>query len=271
MKARVLTDNIGTAPLKGEWGLSIYIEYHDRKLLLDTGSSGLFLENASQLGISPKDIDYAVLSHAHYDHGNGMKDFFRENKKAKFYLRESCGENCYKNLLFFKKYIGLPRGILTEYKDRIVYASGDFSIAEGISLLPHKTPGLAEKGRKEKMYVRGKEGKWMPDDFAHEQSLVFDTPEGLVIFNSCSHGGADCIIKEAADTYPEKKILALIGGFHLFNKSEETVRSLARRIRETGIRYIYTGHCTGQKAFEILKDELGDMARQLRTGLVMEF
>lgn len=271
MKAHVIVDNIGTETLKGEWGLCIYIEYHNQKLLLDTGSSGLFLDNAEKLGLSLEDIDYAVLSHAHYDHANGMEQFFQKNPKAKFYLRDACGENCYKNLLFFKKYIGLPKGILTKYEDRIVYASGDFTIAEGIRLLPHTTPGLAQKGKKENMYIKGKNGKWQPDDFAHEQSLVLDTPRGLVLFNSCSHGGADCVIKEAAAAFPGKKILALIGGFHLFNKSEETVRDLARRIRETGIQYIYTGHCTGQKPYEILKEELGDMVGQLKAGLVMEF
>lgn len=33
--------------------------------------------------------------------------------------------------------------------------------------------------------------KYLPDDFTHEQSLVFRTDNGLVIFNSCSHSGAD--------------------------------------------------------------------------------
>lgn len=121
------------------------------------------------------------------------------------------------------------------------------------------------------MYRKEKVCRWSPDDFAHEQSLVFDTPEGIVIFNSCSHGGADSIINEVAATFPEKKLLALIGGFHLFNKPAEEVRALAKRIKETGIQYVYTGHCTGKKSYMILKDELGDTVQQLKTGLVMEF
>ena len=42
-------------------------------------------------------------------------------------------------------------------------------------------------------------------------------------------------------------------------------------IRATGIERVYTGHCTGTKAFQILKEELGDQVEQLSTGLVMEF
>ena len=46
MKARVLVDNIGFDNMKGEWGLSIYIETDDKKILLDTGASSLFVQNA---------------------------------------------------------------------------------------------------------------------------------------------------------------------------------------------------------------------------------
>ena len=120
------------------------------------------------------------------------------------------------------------------------------------------------------MYVRSKSG-WKPDDFSHEQSLVFETTEGLVIFNSCSHGGADNIINEIKETYPGQKIRALIGGFHICNRPETEVRALGRRIKETGIEEIYTGHCTGKKAFEILKEELGTAVHQLHVGLEMEF
>lgn len=270
MKATVLVDNIQNDSLKGEWGLSIYIEYEGKKILLDVGASGLFAKNADKLDISLEDIDYAVLSHAHYDHANGMREFFRVNDKAKFYVQSACAENCYFKKWIFRKYIGIPKGILEEYPDRMEYASGNYVITEGVSLIPHSTKGLDAIGRRESMYQKRKNG-WKPDDFSHEQSLVFDTSQGLVIFNSCSHGGAVNIIHEVAAAFPNKKVAALIGGFHIYNKSEAEVRELARKIKETGIQYICTGHCTGEKAYRILKEELGDVVHQLKVGLVMEF
>lgn len=270
MKATVVVDNISKENIAGEWGLCIYIDYEENNILLDTGASGLFLENAKKLGIDIQNTDYAILSHSHYDHADGMKDFFKTNDTAKFYLRYGCEENCYMKKWFIHKYIGIPKNILDEYKERIVYAKGDYTLFPGASLIPHKTEGLSKIGKKNMMYIRNGRD-WEPDDFSHEQSLVFETSSGLVIFNSCSHGGADNIINEVAATYPDKRIKALVGGFHIYNKSKAEVRELARRIRLTGIEAVYTGHCTGKRSFNILKDELGEIVHQLYVGLVMEF
>ena len=215
MRATVLADNIASGELRGEWGLSIYIEYEGQNILLDTGASDLFLKNAAGLGKDVAAVDYAVLSHAHYAHSAGRRAFFARNAAAPFYLRGGCGENCYAGKWIFHKYIGLPKGILAEYRDRIVYAQGDFSPGPGVSLVPHKTAGLDEIGKRNHMYLRTM-GGWRPDDFSHEQSLVFDTAGGLVIFNSWSHGGAATIIDEVKRTFPGRPVRALVGGFHIF-------------------------------------------------------
>lgn len=270
MKATILVDNISKENIAGEWGLCIYIEFGHKNILLDTGASGLFLENAEKIGIDIQNIDYAVLSHAHYDHADGMKHFFKVNDKAKFYLQNGCEENCYMKKWFIHKYIGIPKHTLDDYKERIIYAKGDYALFPGVTLIPHKTEGLSEIGKKNKLYIR-KERGWIPDNFSHEQSLVVETPSGLIIFNSCSHGGADNIINEVAATYPDKKIKALVGGFHIYNKSKAEIRELARRIKITGVETIYTGHCTGKRSFNILQEELGEMVHQLSAGLVMEF
>ena len=270
MKATVLSDNIPAENLGCEWGLSILIEYNGKNILLDAGASGLFLKNADVLGLSIKDVDFGVLSHAHFDHADGMGVFFSANQTAPFYLRDASKEDCYKGIWNYKEYIGMPKGILKKYADRIKLVSGDFSPCEGVYLIPHKTPGLEKKGIREHMYLKEKR-HWRPDSFAHEQSLVFDTPDGLVIFNSCSHGGADNIIREVSATFPDKKVKVLIGGFHLYNKTGEEILALADGIRSTGISEVYTGHCTGDHAFELLKETLGESVHKLHVGLVMEF
>ncbi len=269
MKATVLTDNIAHGECCGEWGLSVYISHNGKNIMLDTGASGKFAENAKKLGIDIGKADYGVLSHAHYDHSDGMKDFFRINSKADFYLQQSCKEKCFGRRFIFIKYIGIKKGILKNNADRIKFVSGKTELYENAYLLPHSTEGLESIGKRAGMLVT-ENGRLTHDSFSHEQSLVLRTDKGLVIFNSCSHGGADNIINEVKDAFPDEKIYALIGGFHLYRSKENEVRALAQRIKDTGIEKICTGHCTGDKAFRILKEALGDKAEQLHVGLEIE-
>ena len=167
------------------------------------------------------------------------------------------------------RYIGVNKGMKRQYSRRFVRIDGDYKIAEGIYLIPHKTRGLETIGARSDLYV--KRGLRMrPDGFEHEHSLVLEEEEGLIILNSCSHAGADNIIREIRDTFPGKKIIALIGGLHLYKLTDDEVRAFAKRVRETGIENVYTGHCTGDRPFEVLKEELGDTVHQFYSGMQIE-
>ena len=266
----VVIDNKACNGLKGEWGLSIVVDYKGKKILVDAGASDLFIDNMAKLNIDIRDIDYAMLSHAHFDHSNGIPAFFKKNDKAKFYIRETTKDNCYAKRLFFYKYIGIPKRMMDEYADRIEVVSGDYKLMDGVYLLPHKTANLENIGKKEKMYLKTDNG-YVFDNFAHEQSLVVDTDKGLVIINSCSHGGAVNIINEVKNTFKDKHIYGIIGGFHLYNKKDAEVLEVAECIKNTGIEFVCTGHCTEERAYNILKGVLKDKLIQLHSGLIMEF
>ena len=105
-------------------------------------------ENADKLGLSLADVDYAVLSHAHYDHADGMSVFLDRNSRAKLWLQESCRENCYRVKEGRMKYIGIRKGLLEKYRDRLVCVRGDQELDEGIRLIAHHTPQLEKAGRK---------------------------------------------------------------------------------------------------------------------------
>ena len=270
MRVTILADNLDGGSLKGEWGLSHLIEYGDKIVLLDAGLSGLFAENANKLSIDLETVDFAVLSHAHDDHANGFDTFFEVNSHAPLYIAKGCHEYCYDLVDGHYNYAGIPRGILRRHADRIIRAEADMMIYDGIRLLGHSTPGLDKLGLAENMYLKRGPLGYVPDDFRHEQSLIFEQDDGVVVFNSCSHAGADNSVNEAMLAYPDQKIKAMIGGFHLFNKSDDYVRAFAQRLGSTGVESIYTGHCTGDRAMTILREELGDIVHGFRTGLVFE-
>jgi len=269
MLARVLIDNISRDALISEWGLSIWIEYNGRNILLDTGTTGRFAENAKNMGIALETAEMGVLSHAHYDHANGMDAFFALNSRAKFYLRAGTKERCYGKKEGKYHYNGIRKGLLRQYADRIVYASGNYNLCHGVWLIPHSSEGLEKIAARSGLYVR-RGLRMRPDDFSHEQSLVLETEKGLVIFNSCSHAGPDNIIAEVRAAFPGRKIYALIGGLHLYKLTDDEVRGLAERIRETGIELVCTGHCTGDRGYEVLREELGAGVQQLFTGMEIE-
>ncbi len=269
MTITVLSDNVGCGTLTGEWGLSFHIEFNGKKYLLDTGGSELFLANAKQLGIDIAEVDCAVLSHAHYDHSLGMEAFFRVNSKAAFYVSPNAAENCYAGQGFLRRYIGLPKGVLSSCIDRIKSPSGVAEIDKDVFVVPHSTDGLSKIGRRNHLYVR-RGWRYVPDDFTHEQSLVFRTGSGLVIFNSCSHSGADVVMEEVGRAFPGENVRAYLGGLHLFRLSDDEVRDIAGKIRDAGIKRVITGHCTGERAYDVLKSCLGEGVDRFYCGLEIE-
>ena len=64
-----------------------------------------------------------------------------------------------------------------------------------------------------------------------------------------------------------------ISGIYLKNFHEvfKDVELVAVEINRTGIEFVCTGHCTKDRAYEIMKKELGDKLNQLHVGLRMEF
>ena len=277
MKIVTLIENQTENELACEHGLSFYIEFRDKKYLLDAGQSALFMANAEILDIDLSKVEKAVLSHAHYDHAGGFKAFAEGNSHAYVYMQKAAANQCFSEKEAEMKDIGIPSAVRAALEGRICYVEGDAKIDEEVYLIAHHTDGLSERGRQMHMFTQVQEEKRY-DDFAHEQSLVFELPEGLVVINSCCHGGIDLILEETEKRFDGKSVLAMIGGFHLMGstgpdsmrESEEQVRLLGRKLRSMQVEKLYTGHCTGTQAFPILKEVLGDRLELLVTGKTIE-
>lgn len=278
MKATILIDNETQGSCACEWGFSVLIEHRDHATLLDTGASDLFVRNAEILGVDLACVDAAALSHAHYDHSDGFDAFFRANDTATLYAASGVRENCYAIEDGNASYIGVAHGLLERHASRIAYVDGPAQIAPGIWAVPHTTSGLAEKGSAAGMYVANDAAcknpdasDLAPDDFSHEQSIVVELEHGVAVFSSCSHCGADVVLAEAQRFMPGRRVRALVGGFHLYETADEDVRLLAQRLKNEGVEVIYTGHCTGERAFSILQKELGtDVVQATESGLVIK-
>lgn len=276
MRLTVLVENGPCEGLGCEHGLSLYVEHGGRRYLVDVGASELFARNAEKLGVDVTGVDAAIVSHGHYDHTGGLEAFFALNPAAPVYLRREAALNYYGG--DGSRYIGMPEGICQRHPDRFRFTDGVVQIAPGVWLLPHITPGLAENGRRASLW-REEDGKPVPDDFRHEQCVAFETEGGLVLLTSCSHAGIAVCVREALEMLPGKRVRAVVGGFHLIRSREpetlvmdETgVRALGRELVALGVEEIYTGHCTGQTALAMLRDELKEKCRGMIPGTVMNW
>ncbi len=264
MIIKVLIENTTDSELKSEHGLSLYIEYKDKRILLDAGSTESFAENAADMGVDLKAVDLAFLSHGHYDHGGGFGAFIKANDCAPVYAMENALESYASASGGNMHEIGVPKVVREVLQGRLVKVKGVARVAEGITVVPHSTPGLTQIGERAGLY-REKESEWVPDDFTHEMSVVFETPDGLVICNSCSHGGLQNIVEEVKAVFPGCKVLAYVGGLHMKGNKDgeeictftaEEVKALTDFIKAEGIQMLITGHCTGAPAIELLNEKL---------------
>lgn len=278
MQITVLIENTSDSELKCEHGLSLFIEYNDKKYLLDAGSTAAFLENARALQIPVLQADRCILSHGHYDHSGGFAEYLAQNPGAEVYAMQGADGEYYSGSGGEIHPIGIPENVLMKYRDRFCWIDKVFQLDPEVYLIPHSVSGLEKIGARAKLY-RKSGGEYLPDDFSHELSLVFDTEKGLVIFNSCSHAGIMNIIEEVKHVLPGKEVYAFLGGLHMKGKkngkeictfSDDEVLKMADSLKKTGVQYLYTGHCTGQQGFALLKKYLGTIVQPLITGCRIE-
>ena len=240
MRITVLTENTSRCGFPTEHGLSLYVESGQQHFLFDTGQTALFSENAERLGIDPGSVDFAVLSHGHYDHGGGIMCFLEINDHAPVYMNPFVFEPHYNGT---EKNIGLDPELRSS--GRIVFTEEGMQIFDGMTLyFCNDRPKVKDLGSFGLNMVRN--GQLVPDDFRHEQYLMVEENGRRILFSGCSHKG---IINIVDWFRPD----VLIGGFH-FSKlpADETLAGYAKKLDSYDTVY-YTCHCTGEIQYGYMK------------------
>ena len=109
MRIITLMENTPGAPgCVHEHGLCLYLETQQHTLLLDTGATDAFADNAAQLGLDLGRVDTVVLSHGHYDHAGGLLRLVELAPTAALYMQRGAGRDFYHG----ERYIGIDKRIL---------------------------------------------------------------------------------------------------------------------------------------------------------------
>lgn len=253
-----------------EHGLSIYVETEKHRLLIDAGASENFITNACALGIDLPDVDTLVLSHGHYDHGGGIPFFHKINGKADIYLQETS----------FEEHLGAEGnqiGISSDIKNyqNIHILRGNFRIDEELFIFSGVTGRRQYPAGNLKMSAV-KNGVRVTDRFDHEQYLVLTTQKGNILFSGCAHNGILNILDKYYEIYRSFPF-AVMSGFHMMKNvhtpepyEEEDIRIIENTAKELSKMptVFFTGHCTGDEAFNIMKPILENKLRKISTGSV---
>ncbi|HPJ02830.1 MAG TPA: MBL fold metallo-hydrolase [Candidatus Limiplasma sp.] len=258
MIVKVLMED--TCPNHGflfEHGLSLYIEASGYKILFDTGQSSAFIRNAETLGVDLAQVDFAVLSHAHYDHSGGISSFLQFNDHAKVYVSQYAFDDIRHGP---DKYIGPDKALKTH--PHLVPVTGNMRLADGISVYSGEGNPPVQPVRSFGLTMQ-RDGELLPDDFRHEQYLEIIDGGRRVLISGCSHKGIQNIVHWF-------KPDILIGGLHLYNLDPQgdgraDLDNVARDLAETGATF-YTCHCTGVPQYEYLKQAMRDQLFYISSG-----
>lgn len=248
MKITVLCENTSSNTIfEAEHGLSLYIETENRKILFDMGQSDLYVRNAEKLNINLSEVDVAVLSHGHYDHGGGLEKFLEINNKAQVYLSKYSFEPHYNG---DEKYIGLD--VKLRDNPRLVFTDDVYKIEDGLTL--YSCNNRSQKFNLGSFGLNMMENnKLVPDDFRHEQYLLIEEKGRKVLISGCSHKGILNIVN-----WFDADIL--VGGFHFSKLSlDDTLKGYAEYLDNFNTDF-YTCHCTGVEQFEFMKKYMRKLA-----------
>ena len=233
IKITVIYDNYSfKGSLETSWGFSCLITGTEKTILFDTGGNGpLLLENMSKLAIVPNEIDLVILSHAHWDHVNGVEMFLEKNHNVSVFVLESFpGE--------FKK-------MVSSYGAEIIEVEKHREICKGV-------------------FSTGQLGTSIK-----EQGLILRTEKGLILITGCAHPGIVEMAGRTKDLFNEN-FLFVMGGFHLNAMSNKEVENIISKLKSLNVKYTAPCHCTGDSAISLFEKHFGEQYVRIGTGKVIE-
>ncbi len=189
------------------------------------------MHNFKAAGKDPQDVDMIILSHIHGDHTGGLAEFLESKTGIDVYMPQSFPEE-------FKKEIenqGARPVLISDAKNIIdnVWSTG-------------------EMGRE-----------------IIEQSLVIQTPKGLVIITGCAHPGIEDIVAKAVEIKDEP-VLLVMGGFHLLRTGIDAVEVIAKEFKDQTVKYAAPTHCSGDGTIRVFQEVFGEQYLKLGTGKVIQ-
>ncbi|MBL8227133.1 MAG: MBL fold metallo-hydrolase [Bryobacterales bacterium] len=267
----MLTDSLGI----GEWGFAAWVEVDGQTILFDTGARpDTVWRNAQELKIDLSSATQVILSHNHGDHTGGLLTLRREAAKSN---PKALSESYVADGAFLSRQglDGVERNHLRNIQADYQSLGGRFTvISKPHQLLPSVwlTAGVPRKYPEKNWSTRvpliRPNGDRAEDNLPEDSSMVIDTAKGLVVLSGCGHAGIINTLTYAKQIFPGRPIHAAIGGWHLFDASDDHLAWTASKLKELGVENFLGAHCTGMEAVYRIRQLAGLTRRTCASGAV---
>ena len=255
----LITEGNVTRGLLADHGFSLLLEVFEgsesHQMVLDAGWIDVVVPfNLETLGISLENIEAVILAHGHLDHFGGLLRLYKDGivpRTAPLLVHPDA---------FSQRSLAFPDGRTARMPQltrrpfqylgvTIQETKAPLLIASDLVLLTGEIERVTDfeigfpPGRK------FENGEIKPDTMVlDEQAVVFDVKEkGLVVVTSCSHPGIINTLLYAQKLTGEKKIYAVIGGFHLTGPWQSLIDRTVAEMKKFSPEMIVPTHCTGWK------------------------
>ncbi len=278
MKITILVDNTALIGkyYRAEPAFSAWVEDGATRILLDCGYSDALLHNADAMGIDILTADAVVFSHGHPDHTWGLIPVLerisrnasqgREPGKLRFIGHPAS--------YWSRTSPGLPEcgplagpDRLSAYGD-VIGSREALHLSENLIFLGEIPSVFPFDQREEQGLLYTPDGP-VPDMVPDDSAIVGKTEEGLVIITPCAHAGICSVIEQAKRVTGDDRIRDVIGGFHLYQSSHDTITQVSSYLHRIGPVELHPCHCTGRLATVSFSDLLS--LDETGVGTVLEY
>jgi 7,8-dihydropterin-6-yl-methyl-4-(beta-D-ribofuranosyl)aminobenzene 5'-phosphate synthase len=230
MRLLILCDNTALPGFSQDWGFSALLETEEESILFDTGSNPQVLKaNAHVAGVDLSLVTKVFISHNHWDHTGGLPYVLTLSQPEVFVPEADCEDV---ERAFNQDAVYVPVGEPTFVGPNLVSAGA----------MPTGLPSPAQ-----------------------EHSLLVKAPAGDVLLTGCSHPGI-LNICEKATQLTGRRLLLVVGGFHLYKAPKDVVFKVAESLKDFS-DYMAPCHCTGGESLKVFKDVWADAYIDVSAGV----
>jgi len=267
----IVENTAGAFEVAGEWGLALWIQADQHRILCDTGQGHTLQQNARLLGIDIASADALVVSHGHSDHTGGIAALMAAGFRGKTYIHPAALLPKYqREKTPPHRAKGIPqasREALLMRASDVVKSSGPVEIAPGILVTGAIPRRNSYEDVPDPFFLD--ESCTQPDPLVDDQALLIETTRGWTVITGCGHSGLINTLSYAQELTGDSRIAAVVGGLHLFRASAERIQATTENLRNFEVQMLAPCHCTGFHATGALQHDFGSHVVALRAGLTV--